>query len=156
MIAAPTIAAPAVLRRSRTELVLEAAATQAGEYEFALPVPGEVFVRELGMRITAEKIAVPSVPEENRRELLDPNLLGDTVIIRNWAAGDRYWPVHSRQEKKVKELLSDRHATGREKKLWPVATCRGALVWVRGFAAPKAWQPRSSQAIWIRGSKPAG
>jgi len=144
------VAAPAIVRRSRKELVLESSATQVGDYEYALPVPGEVFVRELGVRIAAEKIDVASVAEENCSELLAPDLLDAKVAIRNWRAGDRYWPANSRQEKKVKELLSARHAAGREKKLWPVAVCRGELVWVRGFAAPRAWQARSGTAIRIR------
>jgi tRNA(Ile)-lysidine synthetase-like protein len=74
-------------------------------------------------------------------------------LIRNWRAGDRYWPAHTAAAKKVKELLSDRHATGSEKKLWPVAVAEGCgLVWMRGFAVPAAFRAAAgaSQAIWIR------
>ena len=115
-----------------------------------LAVPGEVSVPELRARIAAETVDVADVPEQHRRELLDPTRLESKVVIRNWRAGDRFWPAHSKQEKKVKELLSDRHATGEEKKLWPVALCRGELMWMRGFAVPETWTARSGKAIWIR------
>ncbi len=57
--------------------------------------------------------------------MLDPGLIGSELVIRNWRPGDRYWPAHTAAEKKVKELLSDRHATGPQKKLWPVAVSKG-------------------------------
>jgi tRNA(Ile)-lysidine synthetase-like protein len=104
---------------------------------------------ELGVRFAAEMVDVEGVPEQERQGLLDPSM-GTKVVIRNWRSGDRYWPANTSKERKVKELLSDRHATGPEKKLWPVAEWRGELVWMRGFAAPKAWQASSGRAIWIR------
>ena len=141
--------------RVRAELVFGTSSSESEDYEYTLPVPGSVFVPELGISIAAEEADVASVPGTNRGELLDPSRLGE-LTIRNWLPGDRFWPAHTRQEKKVKELLSDLHATGSEKKRWPVAVCRGELVWVRGFAAPKAWQPRSNQAIRITQIKATG
>jgi tRNA(Ile)-lysidine synthase len=85
--------------------------------------------------------------------LLDMERVPRKVVIRNWRAGDRYWPAHTAGSRKVKELLSDRHATGAEKKLWPVASVDGyGLVWMRGFAVPAAFRapPGASRAIWIR------
>jgi tRNA(Ile)-lysidine synthase len=146
----PSTARPRVVRRGRDELVLETPSDNARDYEYVLAVPGEVSVPELRVRIMAETVDVTKVPEQHRQELLDPAQLESKVVIRNWRAGDRYWPAHSKQEKKVKELLADRHATGKEKKLWPVALCRGELIWMRGFAVPKAWRARSGKALWIR------
>jgi len=123
------------------------------DYEHTLPVPGAVEVPELGARIAAQLIDVSRVPEEDRSQLLDPQRMPKAVLIRNWRPGDRYWPAHTAAEKKVKEWLSDRHATGAQKKLWPVAVAEGGgLVWMRGFAVPAALcaPPSASQAIWIR------
>jgi tRNA(Ile)-lysidine synthase len=55
------------------------------------------------------------------------------LVIRNWRPGDRFWPAHTRSEKKVKELLQERHLPAREKSLWPVALADDQLVWMRGF-----------------------
>jgi tRNA(Ile)-lysidine synthase len=141
------------VRRSRSNLEIECAArTNAAGYEYLLRVPGAVTVPELNLRIEAQLINAESVPESERKALLDPHHAGDTVTIRNWRAGDRYWPAHTAAEKKVKELLTDRHATGARKKLWPVAVNNkdGSLIWMRGFAAPSSRQPRTTKAIWIR------
>ncbi len=65
-------------------------------------------------------------------DALDSRFAG-TLIIRNWRAGDRFWPANSKQPKKVKELLQDRHVTGDEKKRWPVIVSGELVVWMRGF-----------------------
>jgi tRNA(Ile)-lysidine synthase len=145
------------LRRGRQELLLESEAYKgreaAADYQYKLPVPGAVEIPELRVRIEAQVIDSGEFPERERGQLLNLELMPAEFLIRNWRAGDRYWPAHTSTEKKVKELLGDRHATGARKKLWPVATAEGCgLVWVRDFAAPAAFQapPGAAQAIWIR------
>jgi tRNA(Ile)-lysidine synthase len=141
-----------ILRRTQRELRWETAGDrQASDYEYVLPVPGSVEVGELGVRIEAALTDWDRVPESERRQVLDPAKLTGPVRIRNWRAGDRFWPANTRQPKKVKELLSDRHEVGIEKKLWPVIELGGELVWLRGFAAPTAVQPArgAKQVIWV-------
>ncbi|MGA7848844.1 MAG: tRNA lysidine(34) synthetase TilS, partial [Terriglobales bacterium] len=150
------------LRRGRRELLLEsepvsglgkAGNQQLADYEYALTVPGAVEVPELGACIEARVVDARSVPEQERGQLLDLERTPKKVLIRNWRPGDRYWPAHTAAPRKVKDLLSDRHVTGVEKKLWPVAVAEGCgLVWMRGFAVPAAFQEPggAAQAIWIR------
>ena len=145
------------LRRGRQELLLElepvGARSEAVDYEYALAVPGAVEVPELGACVEARVVDVGSVPEGEREHLLDLGRMPKEVLIRNWRAGDRFWPAHTAAARKIKELLSDRHATGAQKKLWPVAIAEGCgLVWMRGFAVPAAFRSPAgaSQAIWIR------
>jgi len=141
----------------RHELVLELESShrreEAADYQYALPVPGAVEVRELGARIEACVVEANGVLADKHDELLDLARMPKEVLIRNWRAGDRFWPAHTAAAKKVKELLTDRHATGAEKKLWPVAVAEGCgLIWMRGFAVPAAFQmpAGASKAIWIR------
>jgi len=145
------------LRRGRQELWLESEAfngrNEATDYEYALPVPGTVEVPELGARVEARMVDADGVPQDERGQLLDLERMPKEVLIRNWRAGDRFWPAHRAAARKVKELLSDRHATGAQKKLWPVAVAAGCgLVWMRGFAVPAAFRAAAgaSKAIWIR------
>jgi tRNA(Ile)-lysidine synthase len=145
------------LRLERQELLLEfepvGAHGEAADYEYTLAVSGAVEVPELGVCIEARVVDASSVPEGKRGQLLALGRMPKEVLIRNWRAGDRYWPAHTSAEKKVKKLLSDRHATGAEKKLWPVAFAEGCgLVWMRGFPVPAAFRSPAgaSQAIWIR------
>ena len=148
----PGGASPRNLRRSRHELALECApGFNDGNYEYTLSVPGKVAVPELSARIEAQVVNANNIPEPERAALLDPKHAGDTLTIRNWRAGDRYWPARTAKEEKVKELLADRHATGAKKKLWPVAVNKeGRLVWMRGFAAPASFHPPTTKALWIR------
>jgi len=145
------------LQRGRQELLLElgppGGRSEAADYAYALAVPGAVEVPELGVCIEARVVDAVGVPEDERGQLLGLEHMPKEVLIRNWRAGDRFWPAHTAAAKKVKELLSDRHATGAEKKLWPVAVAEGCgLIWMRGFAVPAAFRAPAgaSQAIWIR------
>jgi tRNA(Ile)-lysidine synthase len=122
------------------------------DYEYELPVPGTVELPSCGIRIQAVVTSGDGVPEAERARLLDPKKLRGKLHIRNWRPGDRFWPAHTRAAKKVKELLSDRHAVGAEKKLWPVAEAGGEIVWMRGFNTPEALRPAAGarEVLWIR------
>ena len=154
--------AEGVLRRGRLDLRLESKPfarpqetghRQAPDYEYALVMPGAVTIPELGACVEARVVEVASVAEDMRGQFLDLERMPKEVLIRNWRAGDRYWPAHTAAAKKVKDLLSSRHATGAEKKLWPVVVAEGCgLVWMRGFAVPEAFRAPAgaANAIWIR------
>jgi tRNA(Ile)-lysidine synthase len=143
-----------IVRRTQKDLVLDAGPGQStADYEYQLIIPGQVRIRELGIRVEALKVDAATLPNSARDQALDPARLPNRLLIRNWRPGDRFWPAHSKQARKVKELLSDRHLTGREKKLWPVAVAEGiGLVWVRGFPVPDALLPadNSEEVLWIR------
>ena len=142
------------VRRTQRELLFEPGGeSTACDYEYRLPVPGAIDVPELGGRVEALLIDPDAVPPPDRASLLGPSRLPGELMFRNWRPGDRYWPEHTKEERKVKELLADRHLTGAQKKLWPVAVASGlGLVWMRDFPAPAALRPSSAKkdAIWIR------
>jgi tRNA(Ile)-lysidine synthase len=118
------------------------------DYEYVLAVPGAVQVPEAGASFEAALVA----PGYNPDHMLDPALLQNELTVRNWRAGDRYWPGHSKAPKKIKELLQERKLTGPERKLWPVVLSGQEIVWVRGFAAPARLRPRegAQEALVIR------
>src|SRR5258708_37520428 len=128
------------LRLGRHEIWLELEPSgdgEAADYEYALAVPGVVEVPELGASIEARVVDAGSISEDERGELLDLTRMPKEILIRNWRAGDRYWPAHTGATRKVKERLSDHHATGAGKKLWEVADCEGSWVnWLRGISDP--------------------
>jgi tRNA(Ile)-lysidine synthase len=153
------------LSRTQDDLVLQCAtaaraqgipAGQSSEYdyEYLLPLPGAVEIPELDLRLDAQLVNPASVPEKDCGQLLAIESAPQQVLIRNWRAGDRFWPSHTASAKKVKELLSDRHLAGAEKKLWPVAVAegQGIIIWMRGFAVPESFRAPvgSTKAIWIR------
>jgi tRNA(Ile)-lysidine synthetase-like protein len=81
---------------------------------------------------------------------VEPKFVQQALTIRNWHAGERFWPAHMKEPKKLKELLQDRHITGREKKLWPVVASGGEIVWVRGFGIRRDFQSKDTSGVLIR------
>jgi tRNA(Ile)-lysidine synthase len=153
----PDAAPPKItLQRGRHDIALEQEPNpHSAGYQYRLPVPGEINVPELRTCIEAAIVDFGQVPGDQRHSLLDPERIGAEIVIRNWRAGDRYRPAHTSAERKVKELLSDLHVSGTEKKLWPVAIARDSqIVWMRGFAVPEAFQAQTGAAILIREVEP--
>lgn len=111
-------------------------------YEYSLPIPGEVEVREIGKVIRAFLRPVqPGASGYNPEQALDPGALGGELLVRNWQPGDRLWPAHSKGPKKLKELFEQRHVPPAERRSWPVATSGSKLAWSRGFGASAEFQP---------------
>jgi tRNA(Ile)-lysidine synthase len=120
------------------------------DYEYQLPIPGTVQVSEAG--VVLEALLVDSV--DNGRyvaeHLLDRAAMNAGLIVRPWRAGERFWPAHSKDPKKIKELLQDRHITGSDKKAWPVVACGGEVVWVRGLGVRRDFQAKKTSGVLIR------
>jgi tRNA(Ile)-lysidine synthetase-like protein len=121
-----------------------------GNYSYWLPIPGEIMVPELGCSIRAQVISTgkQKVSGYNSASLLNPSLLAPELKIRNWRAGDRFFPAHSHSPRKVKELLQPsrlgRQFSPAERRVWPVIESAGQIVWMRGFPVPQAFASGSS------------
>lgn len=113
------------------------------DYEYKLAVPGAIRVPEAGACFEAVLVPASAMPGYNPDHMLDPVLLQKDLTVRNWRAGDRYWPAHTKAPKKIKELLQERKLTGSQRKLWPVVVSGQEIVWVRGFPAPARFLPRN-------------
>ncbi len=125
---------------------------RVADYEYPLPVPGCAVVSEVGGVIEALRIAPGNwLPEYNSEQLLRADLLAERLTVRNWRAGDRFWPAHTKAPKKVKELLQEQHVAQPKRRLWPVAVSGDEIVWMRGFPVPARWRAEAGQeAVLIR------
>ena len=125
------------------------------DYRYVLPVPGKVRVPELGRTIRAQLISdgKQKISSYNAPSLLSRKLLSPQLTVRNWQAGDRFFPAHCQSPKKVKELLQPSRLGGgfssAERKLWPVIESAGEIVWMRGFPAPRAFAFQAGEAVLI-------
>jgi tRNA(Ile)-lysidine synthase len=120
------------------------------DYEYLLPVPGRVLVPELGGVI--EALLVPpqaQIAEYNPQQLLRADLLQDRLVVRNWHAGDRFWPAHTKAPKKVKEFLQELHLPQPARRLWPVVVSGDEIVWMRGFPVPARLRARAEQEALV-------
>jgi tRNA(Ile)-lysidine synthase len=112
----------------------------ATAYEYRLAAPGEVQIVETGSLIRARMVPATALAKAagavegkryNRAQLFDPRRLAAELTVRNWRAGDRYWPARGKSPRKVKELLQRIPRAQRE--LWPVVLSGTEIVWMRGF-----------------------
>jgi tRNA(Ile)-lysidine synthase len=128
-------------------------------YCYSLPIPGEIAVPELGNTIRARLISAgkQKVSGYNAASLLNPNLLGPELKVRNWRAGDRFFPAHSQSPKKVKELLQPGRLGQQlslvQRKAWPVIESAGQIVWMRGFSVSRDFACSSGDAVLIEEMK---
>jgi tRNA(Ile)-lysidine synthase len=115
------------------------------DYDYELSVPGKVALPEIGILIEAHRVPAAQIAEYNPDQLLDADSLPGPLRVRNWRAGDRFWPAHTKSPKKIKELLQDRHIAQPERTRWPVIVSGDEIVWVRGFAAHAKHRAKSNR-----------
>jgi tRNA(Ile)-lysidine synthase len=133
--------------RSFRELRFSPAPEQGScaDYQYSLRVPGEVEVPELGTVLRARLVNAEEqrLQGYNADSLLDRGLLAPELTVRNWRAGDRFFPAKTRSPKKLKELLQPgrlgQQLSLAQRKAWPVVESSGQIVWVRGWAVPEAF-----------------
>jgi tRNA(Ile)-lysidine synthase len=122
----------------------------AQDYDYELSIPGKVSIHEIGSRIEARIItttATPTAAEEyNSGDLLSAASLPGQLRVRNWRPGDRFWPAHTKSQKKIKELLQERHVPQPKRRLWPVVASANEIVWMRGFPVPAKLRARAGEA----------
>jgi tRNA(Ile)-lysidine synthetase-like protein len=100
--------------------------------------------------VEALRVRVENV-NDNPEKFWDLSRCTDKLVVRNWRAGDRFWPAHSKSPKKIKELLQEHHITGPARKTWPVVASGDEIVWLRGFPPPATHRPRNpAEAVMIR------
>jgi tRNA(Ile)-lysidine synthetase-like protein len=95
------------------------------------------------------------VPEgTNRRQgdddLVDLRFARHEWVVRNWRSGERFWPAHTKEPKKIKELLQDRHITGEKKQRWPVIACGDEIIWLSGFGVRRDLLAKDGFGVLIR------
>jgi len=130
------------VRRERDLLhfVPPSAEADLASYEYPLAVPGWVDVPEISSRFEAVIISRNAL-HDPQECLLNQAVAAGGLVVRNWRAGDRFWPAHTEAPKKIKELLAKKHLTGRERQSWPVVVNARHVIWVRGFRTPRSLQP---------------
>ncbi len=133
-----------------------AAGPAATSYELFLAVPGEVAIPQIKSVLQAVQIEPGEQPPGcNPDHLFDPALLAKQLTVRNWHAGDRFWPAHTKAPKKLKELLQNRHVPPEERRTWPVVLSGEEVIWVRGFPGRAQMRPTGGRpAVLIREVSP--
>jgi tRNA(Ile)-lysidine synthase len=122
-------------------------------YRQAAPIPGLFRVPGSGLAISLELIekaetlsGVNSV-YNGRMGGLDWERLSGRLEFRNWQAGDRYQPSGSASQIKLKTLFQRARIPLWERRLWPVLTDGGSIVWVRQFGPAAQFEAKSGSRL---------
>lgn len=121
------------------------------DYYYPLSVPGKVSIPEADLELETVVLNENSEAEyHGTQNLLDSRFAQKPWVIRNWRPGERFWPAHTKEPKKIKELLQDRHITGQEKQRWPVIACEDEIIWLSGFGVRRDFQATGGAGVLIR------
>jgi tRNA(Ile)-lysidine synthase len=139
------------IRRRNEEMLFERSASgdsaqgnpAKNDYAYRLPVPGEISIPEAEIVLEARLVLGNEAEGSAGGDLLDAEAAGGVLAARNWRAGERFWPAHTKAPKKIKELLLEMHVTGSERGFWPVVAKGNEVVWVRGLPTPGHWRPKA-------------
>jgi tRNA(Ile)-lysidine synthase len=133
----------------RNEIKLQFGTKALAEYSYAITVPGQVELNQAGVVIEALFVSTGE-NAQTQGSVLRPEVAEKELLIRNWRAGDRFWPAHTKEPKKLKELLQDLHISGEEKRLWPVISAGDEVIWVRKLGARRDVQAKNGAGVLIR------
>ena len=124
-------------------------------YSYKVTIPKTVRVPEIPSLFAFELIPLASGTARyngKRKDVLDRGIMRESLVLRNWQAGDSYRPVGRRKPRKIKELFQRWRVPGSERQSWPVVVADGQIVWSRRGGVAEGFAPRtgSTEAIRIR------
>ena len=108
-------------------------------YRYTLRVPGEIHLAELGLTLRADIMPEALARELPPDSLLNAELIGPELTVRNWQPGDRFHPAHRRAAEKLKRWFAEKRIPAEQRQSWPVALHEGEIVWVRGLLVASAF-----------------
>jgi tRNA(Ile)-lysidine synthetase-like protein len=126
------------------------------DYEYELQIPGCVAISAIGTMVEARSIPADAAAEYGPDQLLDADSLTGPVRVRNWRAGDRFWPCHTKSPRKVKELLQEIHVPQPERRLWPVVLSANEIAWMRGFPVAARFHAKAERNAIVIVETPLG
>ncbi len=103
-----------------------------------LHVPGECHFGNWLIR--AELRPAPVEPEGPERATLDAAALGDHVVVRSWADGDRMRPLGLGGSKSLQDLFTDQRVPRSLRRTLPVVEAGGRIAWIAGVAVSEEFK----------------
>lgn len=121
-----------------------------GEYEVAVPVPGRLAAPGTGVVLRFELDHGKSAAEPGYNQSgneLSWDRLGGSLQLRNWRPGDQYTPVGHPRAESVKTLLQEARIPLWDRRIWPIITHGGQIVWTRRFGAAEEYAARGARRV---------
>jgi PP-loop family/TilS substrate C-terminal domain len=131
---------PQPLNPAASSLSLSSHAQPPYTYEYAVALRDKtsvtIDVPELDTRFRLKLVDWPSTARETGQcDVLDADLLGQPLALRNWRPGDIYRLPGNGHAQKFKRYFASRRISLRDRPGWPVLSSGPEIAWTRGFVA---------------------
>lgn len=109
---------------------------QIAPFEYGLSIPGEVIIRELGIKISVQRAAKLGVSDrESRCIYINADMIIGDLLVRNRRDGDRFRPLGMNGTKKIKDFFIDRKISRQDRDRIPLIIDRhnkNKIIWIAG------------------------
>ena len=129
----------------------------SGHFSYKLSLPGELRIRELGLRIRLRQQPVEDWMlrgEPTRAGLALPLREGACVTIRNRLPGDRLHPLGASGSRRLKEIFIDRRVPRSSRERWPLLCVGERIAWVPGVTIDESFRLGQERIAWVAELEP--
>jgi tRNA(Ile)-lysidine synthase len=128
------------------------AQTESYVYELTPPLPAQVHGIGLELIENSETSDISACVYNGGMGCLDWSALSGSLMLRNWQAGDRFQPMGSAGETRIKLLFQKARVPLWERRGWPVLVDGESIVWTRRFGsgARFAANAHSARVLMVR------
>ncbi|KYO69286.1 tRNA lysidine(34) synthetase TilS [Thermovenabulum gondwanense] len=109
---------------------------QIKDFSYVLNIPGEIYITEIGKKISAELLDRTTnfkLKATPLKVFVDYGKIRGNLIVRNRRPGDRFFPFGFKFSKKLQDFFVDQKIPSFERNLVPIVENEGKIVWVGGF-----------------------
>ena len=148
-----------IIHKEFGNLVLTKQEVPPRTYRYSIKAPGEQEIPSLGLVLQFKIIDTRTMRGKYNGVRLkagvDWHKIATPLVVRNWEAGDRFQPTGRQEPVKLKRLLCRHKISASRKRLWPVVTANGKVIWVKNLSVGKnvAVTPETRQILLIREKK---
>ena len=111
-------------------------------YEYPLSRPAKIFVEEAEVHISFSEIpkaqSLDLQPSGHRIVFFDMDKIRFPLVIRNFRPGDRFRPLGSSGNQKLKKFFIDHKVSRIERAKCPIVLSRNKIIWVAGHRLDNA------------------
>lgn len=114
---------------------------------------------KIGQKIEIDEkvISIKQISKKNVKfitnkstEFISGDLVEELFEIRNWKAGDKFYPIGMKGTKKISDFLSDEKISSHRKKEKLVLTSSGKIVWVIGLRIDSRFKVTSKTKKFLK------
>ncbi len=123
------------------------------DYQFPVTIPGALLIPGTGLALSMELVEKSGTSESgdsvynNEMGSIDWRSVAGPLEVRNWRPGDRYQPIGSTGEDKIKSLFQEARIPLWERRHWPILTDGNSIIWARRFGPAARFAANSTSRV---------